>query len=89
MGPDVKDCSKKFPRAILYAAGMQTVINGTIHLVAAGATDPALYPDWEPGYLRYVLKMQASTARQPCQSVAFRGVGSMTRQALGCRGKFY
>lgn len=53
MGPDVKECSKMFPRAILYAAGMQTLINGTIHLVAAGATDPALYPDWEPGYLRY------------------------------------
>ena len=52
VGPDVKNCSKHFPRAILYAASMQTVINGTIHLVAAGATDPALYPEWEPGYLR-------------------------------------
>lgn len=52
MGPDVQDCAKNFPRAILYAAGMQTLINGTIHLVAAGATDPALYPAWEPGYLR-------------------------------------
>lgn len=56
VGPDVKDCSKNFPRAILYAAGMQTLINGTIHLVAAGATDPALYPEWEPGYLRCASK---------------------------------
>ncbi|CAM9862984.1 unnamed protein product [Pylaiella littoralis] len=53
VGPDVQDCAKNFPRAMLYAAGMQTAINGTIHLVAAGATDPALYPSWEPGYLRY------------------------------------
>lgn len=52
VGPEVEDCAKRFPRAILYAAGMQTVINGTIHLVASGATDPALYPAWEPGYLR-------------------------------------
>lgn len=52
VGPDVKDCSKNFPRAMLYAAGMQTVINGTIHFVAAGATDAALYPEWSPGYLR-------------------------------------
>ncbi|CAM9381740.1 unnamed protein product [Ectocarpus fasciculatus] len=53
VGPDVKDCPKNFPRAILYAAGMQTLINGIIHMVAAGATDPELYPEWEPGYLRY------------------------------------
>lgn len=52
VGPDVQDCARNFPRAMLYAAGMQMVINGTIHLVAAGATDPALYPLWEPGYLR-------------------------------------
>lgn len=52
VGPDVKDCAKSFPRAMLYAAGMQMAINGTIHLVAAGATDPTLYPLWEPGYLR-------------------------------------
>lgn len=31
---------------------MQTVINGVIHLVASGATDPTRYPLWEPGYLR-------------------------------------
>lgn len=55
MGPDVTECSKNFPRAILLAAGMQTLINGVLHLVAAGATDPALYPQWEPGYLRFVL----------------------------------
>lgn len=53
VGPEVQSCAKNFPRAILSAAGMQTVINGIIHLVASGATDPALYPEWEPGYLRY------------------------------------
>lgn len=68
MGPDVQNCSKNFPRAIMYAAGMQTVINGTIHLVASGATDPALYPKWEPGYLRWGLYRtlsQGSINRQP------------------------
>lgn len=52
VGPDVKNCATNFPRAILYAAGMQTLINGTLHMVAAGGTDPALYPEWAPGYLR-------------------------------------
>lgn len=52
VGPDVKNCAKNFPRAILCAAGMHSLINGTLHMVAAGGTDPALYPEWTPGYLR-------------------------------------
>lgn len=60
MGPDVKDCSKNFPRAIFFAAGMQTLINGVLHLVAAGATDPADYPDWKPGYLRWASRQMAA-----------------------------
>lgn len=60
VGPDVTECSRNFPRAILLAAGMQTLINGVLHLVAAGATDPALYPLWEPGYLRFVLQLMSA-----------------------------
>ncbi|CAM9299754.1 unnamed protein product [Choristocarpus tenellus] len=52
VGPDVKNCSQNFPRAILIATFMQAGINGFIHLVAAGATDPSHYSDWKPGYLR-------------------------------------
>lgn len=53
VGPNVKDCSKNFPRAIFCACGMQMLINGFMHFVAAGATDPAQYPQWSPGYIRW------------------------------------
>lgn len=33
---------------------MQILINGFMHFVAAGATDPAQYPQWSPGYIRWV-----------------------------------
>ncbi|CAM9712514.1 unnamed protein product, partial [Discosporangium mesarthrocarpum] len=53
LGPEVKDCSKNFPRAIMLVTLIQAGLNGVIHLVAAGATDPLLYTEWEPGYLRH------------------------------------
>lgn len=86
VGPDIKDCSKNFPRAILYAAGMQTLINGTIHLVAAGATDPALYPEWEPGYLRCASERHFTQALIVRPIFFLLQIGAVSLQGKGATG---